>query len=80
MEENVAAEIKRFLSIGKLPGKFKSNKWNFIAMAGKYNLNKKQMLVQDNRPVVTKNMEQKIYSSLHLQSGRTATWNRIKAR
>ena len=60
MEENVAAEIKQFLSIGKLPGTFKSNKWNFITMAGKYRLNKKKMLMRENRLLVTKNMEQLI--------------------
>lgn len=80
MEEHIYDQLSEFLATGKMPKQYSSTKSNFMSMAGNYRLNKKNMLIRNNRPVVTENMQQEIYNSLHKHSGRTATWERIKAR
>ena len=80
MNEKKAKQIKQFLDRGILPKEYSSTKPNFIALAGKYNLNKKKVLLRDNKIVVTKKMQLEIYNALHQHSGRTTTWERIKSR
>ena len=80
MDNKKAQNIKSFLEKGKLPKTYPSTKPNFIAVARKYTLNKKNVLMRENKPVVTVDMQLEIYNSLHQHSGRTCTWERIKAR
>ena len=80
MNEKDAHVLIKYLLDKTLPTKFQSSKSNFIATAAKYKLNKKNVLTRNNLPVVTESMQQEIYDCLHLHSGRTATWNRIKTR
>ena len=80
MDEARAREVKIFVQYGIIPGELVSTKGNFIATAGKFSLNKKNTLMRDGRPVVMVKMQAEIFNALHNHSGRTATWNRIKAR
>ena len=80
MNEEEAKKIKAFLDKGKLPKTYSSTKPNFIAVAKRYSLNKKKVLMREKKPVVTVSMQLEIYNSLHQRSGRTCTWERIKAR
>ena len=80
MNEEEAKKIKTFLDKGKLPKTYPSTKPNFIAVAKRYSLNKKKVLMREKKPVVTVSMQLEIYNSLHQHSGRTCTWERIKAR
>ena len=80
MNEEEAKKIKEFLDKGKLPKTYSSTKPNFIAVAKRYSLNKKKVLMREKKPVVTVSMQLEIYNSLHQHSGRTCTWERIKAR
>lgn len=80
MEAQKFEQIKEFLTHGIIPEELTSTKGNFIATARKFSLNKKNTLMRDGRPIVTVKMQEQIFNALHNHSGRTATWERIKAR
>ena len=80
MKDHQADKIKRYLSNGTLPKTYPSTKSNFKKLASKYTLSKRKILFRNGRPVVTEKMKSKIFESLHQHSGRTCTWEKIKAR
>ena len=73
-------DIKTFLIHGRYPKEYSSNKSNFVATARKYKINKKGNLLRDGKLVVKNSSKQKIFDALHNHSGRTACWERIRAR
>jgi len=80
MIQNQYQNIKKYLTQGTYTKTYSSNKSNFVATARKYRLNKKGNLMRNGKLVVTMAMRQKIFDALHNHSGRTACWERIRAR
>ena len=80
MNSTEEKNLIKFLSDGKYPKAFSSNKSNFIAAAAKYTLNKKKVLLRNSKFVISETMQDEIFNSLHQHSGRTNTWDRIKSR
>ena len=80
MDLKLYSDIKKYLENGTFPTTFTSNKSNFISIASKYTLNKKQMLLRNDKPVVTEKMQDEIFDALHNHSGRSNTWSRINER
>ena len=72
--------LKNYLLYGQFPTTFTSTKDNFITLANKHTLNKKEILFRDGKPVVMERMQSEIFDALHNHSGRTNTWTRIKER
>ena len=72
--------LKDYLLYGDFPATFSSNKHNFITLAKKHTVNKKENLLRDGKPVVMERMQNEIFDALHQHSGRTNTWVRIKER
>ena len=80
MNNKLYKKIKEFLKDDTLPTIYPSNKSNFLATTKKYELNKKGYLMRNKKAVVKNSMRDKIWSSLHNHSGRSACWERINAR
>ena len=80
MEYQKYQAIKNFLTKGIYPREYCSTKSNFVATARKYEINKKGNLLRDGKLVVKSSMKKKIFDALHNHSGRTACWERIRAR
>ena len=80
MNTNLERDLKNYIIHGKFPTTFNSTKDNFITLASKHTVNKKEILFRDGKPVVMERMQSEIFDALHQHSGRTNTWVRIKER
>ena len=80
MQDQIYQQVKRYLIDSTLPKSYDSTKSNFVAMAKKYELNKKGNLMRKKKLVVRHSDRDKIFDALHQHSGRTACWERINAR
>ena len=80
MEDKLYDDVKNFLQTGEIPQIVPSTRANFIATAGKYAINARGYLTRQNRCVVRISEQNRIWESYHSHSGRTACWERIKAR
>ena len=80
MENKLYQDIKNYLQTGDIPQNVPSTRANFIAAANKCVLNANGYLYRQNKPIVRISEQEAIFGAFHDHSGRTACWERIKAR
>ena len=73
-------DVQKYLKNGEIPETVSSTRANFIATAEKYAINARGYLTRQNKPVVLVSEQDAIFEAFHDHAGRTACWERIKAR
>ena len=80
MNDQTYEDVKNFLQNGEVPQNVPSTRGNFLATAAKYEVNARGYLTRQNKPVVRMSEQEAIFKAFHDHAGRTACWERIKAR
>ena len=83
MENKLYVQILDFKTHGIIPAPadVPSSRGNFIATANKYAVNRNGALTRNSKVCVKQGkMEKDVFKSFHEHSGRSACWEKIKAR
>lgn len=80
MDCELYGEIVSYLKDKTLPLSYPSTKANFIKSAEKFRINKKGILMKNEKIVVKKEDRELIFQEMHWHSGRDPCWTRIKKR
>jgi len=80
MEDKLYEDVKKYLQKEEVPLNVPSTRANFIATSRKYSINARGFLTRENKPVVRVSEQEAIFEAFHDHAGRTACWERIKAR
>ena len=79
MDDELYQDLLRYCQHGTLPSSFTSTKSNFLASAAKYAVMNGQ-LQRNGKWVVQKSERDDIFKALHMHSGRSKTWFRVRQR